>query len=82
MNKDIKIGDTLYGIIWLTREIAAVNPEKIITIKENTIETEDDYYRMNDLNSERIFTNEKDAQAEADRLNLLMQLPYSQSNYE
>lgn len=76
MNKDIKIGDTLYGIIWLTREIAAVNPEKVIAIKEDTIETEDDYYRMSDLNNEHIFTNEKDAQTEVDRLNLLMELEW------
>ena len=67
---DIKTGDIIYGIIYTSDEIACVNPETVIKINKDTIETDDDIYTISDFGT-RVFKTEKIAKTKVEILNTL-----------
>lgn len=67
---DIKTGDIIYGIIYTSDEIACVNPETVIKIDKDTIETDDDIYTISDFGT-RVFKTEKIAKTKVEILNTL-----------
>lgn len=66
---DIKTGDIIYGIIYTSDEIACVNPETVIKIDKDTIETDDDIYTMSDFGI-RVFETEEMAKNKVEILNI------------
>lgn len=65
----IKIGDIIYGITYASDEIACVNPETVIKIDKDTIETDDDIYKMSDFGI-RVFETEEMAENKVEILNM------------
>lgn len=66
----IKIGDIIYGITYASDEIACVNPETVIKIDKDTIETDDDIYTISDFGT-RVFKTEEIAKNKVEILNTL-----------